>query len=137
MHLAKEDFGLSVAFFLVGMGEEVPLSVKLIGGVVSYSEKLAVGTDEGVASAFFHRSSLLVNIGSCDLLASAYNGAVGAALSAAAVVETDEKVVVFAVANDERCFDSIVARFDCVVAFDGVVCDVVNFGEGDFSAHTP
>ena len=52
VHLAEENLGLAIAGFLVGVAEEVPLAIELVGGVVSHSEELAVRTDERVATTF-------------------------------------------------------------------------------------
>ena len=98
------------------------------------SEEVGIGTYECVASSTFHGLPLLVEVGSCDTLAPAYHGAVGAALASAAVVETDEEVVVFSMLDDEGGFDCIFSCLDGVITLDGVVLDVVYLCKGDFFA---
>ena len=126
---------MAIAGFFVGVGEEVPLAIKLIGGVVACTKELGIGADEGVASSFGHGLSLAVDVGSRHFLVSADDCAIGAALTSTAVVEADEKIVVFAVLDDEWGFDCIVTCLDGVVTLDGVVLDVVNLCKGDLPAY--
>ena len=128
MHLAQEHFCLPVVRFFVGMAEEVPLPAQLISGVMSCSKEFVVRTDERIAAAFLHRLAFFVYIWTRYILASAHYGAVSASLASAAVVEADKKVVVLAVLDDEGGLDGIVSGFDSVIAFYGVVLDVVDFG---------
>ena len=137
VHLAQEHLSLSIMCLLVGMAEEVPLPIELIGGIVTCSEKLAVGTNEYFTATFLHWLPLFVNVWPCHLLASSHYSAISATFTSAAVIKADKEIVVVVVLDNKGCLDSVVASFNCVIALDGVVLNVINFCQSDFSSDTP
>ena len=62
LHLSDEEFCPSVLLHIVGMRNEKPLTVKLIGGTMTYAEELFAWTCEIRASSMCHILAFLVEI---------------------------------------------------------------------------
>ena len=70
-------------------------------------EGLLIALDEEVSTAIAHITSLTIEIGAFDALATAYGHTIGAFGTLTAVVPRDEEVIPAVVLEDEGCFDGV------------------------------
>ena len=106
---------------LVGVGDEVGVSVEVVHRTVTYTEVVLVGAIEVGAATLVHAATLTVVVGTLDAARAAVGGLVGGALATAAVVVAHEEVVVAATLVDEGSLDGVLACLDCVATLDGEV----------------